>query len=55
MEQGVTAHGHLEHVYVLLADPTTLRPYRFEHEARTVDSSRAIDYAERWVTTFAWQ
>jgi hypothetical protein len=55
MEQGTTGHGHLEHVYVLLADPETLRPYRFEHEARTVDRTRAVDYSERWVTTFDWR
>jgi hypothetical protein len=55
MEQGVTANGHLEHVYTLVADPATLRPYRFEHEARTVDAQRDVDYAERWVTTFAWR
>ncbi len=55
MEQGVTPHGHLEHVYVLLADPQTLRPYRFEHEARTVDTQRDVDYSERWITTFVWR
>jgi hypothetical protein len=54
-EQGEHGNDRMEHVYTLLAAPSTLLPYRFVHESRTDSESADVHYAETWTTTFAWR
>lgn len=54
-EQGERGSDRIEHVYTLLAEPTTLRPHSFQHESRTDSEAAHLHYAETWTTTFAWR
>ena len=54
-EQGEHGSDRVEHVYTLLVEPSTLRPHRFQHEARTDSPAAELHYAETWTTTFAWR
>ncbi len=54
-EQGERGGDRIEHVYTLFAEPSTLVPHRFTHEARTDAASAGVHYAETWTTTFAWR
>jgi hypothetical protein len=54
-EQGERGADRIAHVYTLLTEASTLRPHRFQHEARTDSAAAHLHYAETWTTTFHWQ